>query len=211
MHLVKADKTHLKEALSEAVAVLEGGGIVACPTESSYGLCARYDGRKALERLFLLKGRDRGIKPFPLIIGETGKLSLIAAGDWTAALELAKEFWPGPLTLLLNARAGLPELITREGKVAVRVPGPSFALELARSFGFPVTATSANPSGLAPATSAGRVRDYFGDGVDLIVDGGESPGGPPSTIVDAASEEIKVLRAGAISPEEIMARLGIHG
>ncbi len=207
MHLVKADKEHLKAALSEAAEVLGRGGIVACPTESSYGLCARYDDQNALERLFRLKGRTRE-KPFPLVIGETGKLAALASGVWPAALKLASEFWPGPLTVLLNARAGLSELLSREGKVAVRVPGPSFALELARSFGLPMTATSANPSGLAPATSAGEVQDYFGDSVDLIVDGGESPGGPPSTIVDVTLGEIKVLREGAISLDEIKARLG---
>ncbi len=208
MHLVKADKAHLAEALSEAVAVLKKGGIIACPTESSYGLCARYDDQKALERLFSLKGRLRE-KPFPIIIGETSKLSLLATDAWPVALKLAREFWPGPLTLLLNARAGLSELISKDGKVAVRVPGPSFALELAKSFALPVTATSANPSGLAPATGARGVQDYFGDAVDLIVDGGIAPGGHPSTIVDVTGGDMKILREGAIAPEEIARRLGL--
>ncbi|MDA8170653.1 MAG: L-threonylcarbamoyladenylate synthase [Nitrospiraceae bacterium] len=197
MHLVKADREHLQDAISEARAVLQKGGIIACPTESSYGLCARYDDQAALERLSLLKGRP-GEKPFPLIIGKTGDLSLIATDAWPIALKLAREFWPGPLTLLFSARAGLHVLISKDGKVAVRVPGASFALELARSFGLPLTATSANPAGLAPATDARGVQDYFGDGVDLIVDGGKAPGGPASTIVDVTGGEMKTLREGAI-------------
>ncbi len=156
--------------------------------------------------LFALKGRLRE-KPFPLIIGEAGKLSLIATDLWPVALRLAREFWPGPLTLLLGARAGLSELISRDGKVAVRVPGPSFALELAKNFYLPVTATSANPSGLAPAASARGVQDYFGDGVDLVADGGTAPGGPPSTIVDTAGGKMQVLREGAITLKEIEKRI----
>ncbi len=208
MHLVKADKakTHFQEAISEAVKVLRQGGLVACPTESSYGLCARYDHPAALERLFMLKGRRRE-KPFPLIIGSTETLSLIATRVWPAASKLMLAFWPGPLTLLLNARDGLSGLISKDGKVAVRVPGPSFALELAKSVGFPVTATSANPSGLAPAADARGVQDYFGDEVDLIADGGMAPGAPPSTIVDTTEGDIKILREGAISLEEIKRRL----
>ncbi len=202
MHLVKINTNHSEDAMNEAVKILRQGGIVACPTESSYGLCARYDGHTALERIFALKGQRRE-KPFPLIIGSIQDLLLVSQEPGPVALKLAQVFWPGPLTLLLPAKDGLSGFISKEGKVAVRVPGPSFALELVKRLGLPLTATSANPSGLAPATSARAVLDYFGGGGDLIIDGGSSPGGPPSTIVDVTGADIKVLREGAINSEQI--------
>ncbi len=135
-------------------------------------------------------------------------LDLIASCITVSAEKLAEKFWPGPLTLLLPAKPDISEFITaKTGKIAVRIPGESFALDLARSLGFPITATSANISGMPPADNADDVIRYFGDALDLIIDCGKTPGGKPSTIVDASGEKIRFLRAGAVSIEDVFAVL----
>ena len=203
MRLIKSDTSG--QALSEAVRVLEEGGAVACATETYYGLCARYDDEAALDRLYALKGARRAAKPFPLIIGSEEALGLLVSEITPLFAGLAKKFWPGPLTLVARARPGLSHRIAAGGKVALRMPGASFALELARACGMPLTATSANPSGEKPANSAAQVIEYFGGAVELAVDSGDSPGGPPSTIIDATGEIPVLLREGAIGFGEIVA------
>jgi L-threonylcarbamoyladenylate synthase len=192
------------EALRAASRVISRGGIAAVPTETFYGLCARYDDPAALERLYALKGRPRN-RAMPLIIGDAGMVGLVAAQVTGPAQRLIRKFWPGPLTLLLDAREDLPQLITAgSGKVAVRVPGASFALDLARSIGIPLTATSANISGLPPAESAEEVLRHFGDGPDIVVDGGKTSGGMPSTIVEIKDGQVKIVRPGKITEEEVL-------
>jgi L-threonylcarbamoyladenylate synthase len=193
-------------ALEAAVGVLAGGGLVACPTETYYALVVRYDDEEALRRVFSLKGRAPE-KAVPLIIGSVDDLPTVAAECDGAARALMERHWPGPLTLLFPARAGLPEAITSEGSVAVRVPGESFALRLARAAGVPLTATSANPSGDPPARNAEMVVSYFGSAPgllpDILIDGGEAPGGLPSTIVQIVGGQARVLREGAVKMEAV--------
>jgi L-threonylcarbamoyladenylate synthase len=174
------------------------------PTETFYGLCVRYDAPAALERLYAIKSRPKN-RAIPLIIGDAGMLGLVAVAVTGPAQKLIKRFWPGPLTLLLDARENLPQLITAgTGKVAVRVPGASFALDLARSIGIPLTATSANISGLPPAQSSEEVIRHFGDALDIVVDGGRTPGGLPSTIVEVIGERVTIVRPGKISEREVL-------
>ena len=135
----------------------------------------------------------------PLIIGDRTLLSMIAASVNEIAETLMDKFWPGPLTLLLKAKSDLSSYLTaRTGRVAVRIPGESFALHLAREAGFPITATSANPSGMPPAEDADAVIRYFGKEIDMVIDGGKTAGGLPSTIADVREEKIKIVREGVI-------------
>ncbi len=195
------------EALKAASLAIIGEGIVAVPTETFYGLCTRFDSVPALEKLYAMKGRPKDMA-IPLIIGDEDMLGLVTSAVTAAAKVLVRQFWPGPLTMLLDAREDLPELITAgTGKVAVRVPGASFALALVRSLGVPLTATSANISGLPPAGSAEEAVDYFDDSLDVVIDGGKTPGGAPSTIVEITDGQLKVRRPGRIKEEEIMAVL----
>lgn len=200
-----------RNALAGARDALQKGGIVACLTETYYGLCASFDDPAALERLFALKGARRGAKPFPLIIGSMEALDLIVQTKTPLFKKLAHGFWPGPLTLVAKARPHLSPRITNEGKVALRLPGASFALDLARAFGRPLTATSANPSGLKPAQTAAQAAGYFkgeklkDKDIDLVVDSGPASSGPPSTIVDATGDAPVLLRAGAV-PFELIER-----
>jgi L-threonylcarbamoyladenylate synthase len=189
-------KSNMKSSIPEAIEVLNQGGLIAYPTESFYALGVRFDIEAALINLYRLKGRTPG-KAFPLIIPYQKALDGIAQDVNDTAQKLMNECWPGPLTIVIEAMAGLSEYVTEKGTIAVRVPGESFALSLVREAGFPITATSANPSGSPPACDALTVLKYFSEGIDLVVDGGKSPGGLPSTLVDATGNEIKILRAGA--------------
>ena len=140
----------------------------------------------------------------PLIIGERDLLSVISPEVSSAASVLMDAFWPGPLTLILPAREHISEYITAgTHTVAVRMPGESFALHLAQTAHFPITATSANLSGLPPARDIETVLGYFGDRIDLIIDAGPTPGGLPSTIVDTRGAALKVLREGVIGRKSL--------
>lgn len=198
----------MNEATDAAVAALRSGGIICYPTETFYGLGVKFDMPESLKQLYELKKRPRE-KAMPVIIGDRVLLSEVVSPDWLAAVphdarSLMERFWPGPLTLLLPAMEGLSEFLTAgTGMIAVRVPGESFALRLARKAGFPFTATSANLSGMPPAVNAREITDYFGERVTLLIDGGQAPGGLPSTIVDASGAAIRIIREGAIERREI--------
>lgn len=185
------------EALKIAADTLYGGGIVAYPTETFYGLGVRFDNRAALERLFTIKERPSD-KAFPLIIGRFVHLNHLTHTVHKLAHWLARRYWPGPLTILFKARKGLPPYIVFDEKIAIRMPGESFALSLARLSDCPMTSTSANISGMPPASDAMTVASYFLNQLDLIVDGGKTAGTLPSTIVDATGGDIRIVRSGAL-------------
>jgi L-threonylcarbamoyladenylate synthase len=201
-------ENNIDESISKAIDVLQKGGIIAYPTETFYGLGVKFNMPDSLKRLYELKKRPNE-KAMPVIIGKREQLTEIVSGEWlkcipSSAESLIEEFWPGPLTLLLPAKEGLSGYLTADtGKIAVRVPGESFALCLAKRAGFPITATSANLSGMSPAENAGMVMKYFDESIDLLIDGGKTPGGLPSTIVDLSEGKINIVREGAISREDI--------
>jgi L-threonylcarbamoyladenylate synthase len=210
MPRIKLSKDILSVAIDKAVDALQGGAIIAFPTETFYGLGAKYDLSDTLKRLYELKRRPRE-KALPLIIGSREMLGIVSSLDRSSnaslissASLLMDRFWPGPLTLLVPAKEGLSDYVAaRTGMVAVRIPGESFALRLAKKARFPITATSANPSGLPAAAEAEDVENYFGNRIDLLIDGGAAPGGLPSTIVDLSGGMPRILREGAISRKEI--------
>ena len=196
---MKVEKNNLTEVLKKAVAALNDGGIVAYPAETFYGLGVKFDKEASLRKLYELKKRPKE-KPMPLIIGSRASLSMIAVSVNEIAESLMDKFWPGPLTLLLKAKKGLsPYLTAGTGRIAVRIPGESAALYLVREAGFPITATSANPSGMPPAEDADAVIRYFGGEIDMVIDGGRTAGGLPSTIADATEKSIRIVREGVIT------------
>jgi L-threonylcarbamoyladenylate synthase len=178
---------------------LSRGEIVAFPTESSYGLGVNALSLHALDRLFARKGREPG-KPPPILISDEAMLKLLVAEVPPRAQELMARFWPGPLTLVLPARPGLPEPLVSEGGVGVRRSPHPLADALVAAFGGPVTATSANLSGRPAALTAAEVVAAFGDALHLL-DGGDAPGAPPSTVARVAADgTVTILRAGALDP-----------
>lgn len=204
MHIIRISGTDNKAALREAVREIRQGRIVAFPTETFYGLGVTFSDKNALARLFELKGRTKD-KPMPLIIGDVSMLSVVASPPEEIAIRIIERFWPGPLTILFAAKAGLPDLITGgTDRVALRVPGRSFALDLARAIGHPITATSANVSGMPPAHNSDEVIGYFGHAAGVVVDGGCSPGKKPSTIIDISGGAVKLVREGVIAYEDVL-------
>lgn len=196
--LIKITEDNRKEILRKAIEILKDGGIVAYPAETFYGLGVKFDKEASLRKLYELKKRPEE-KPMPLIIGSGASLSMIAVFVNEIAESLMDKFWPGPLTLLLKAKKGLSPYLTADtGRIAVRIPGESAALYLVREAGFPITATSANPSGMPPAEDADSVIRYFGEKIDMVIDGGRTAGGLPSTIVDVTEKKIKIVREGVI-------------
>ena len=187
--------------VEEALRVLREGGIVAYPTETFYGLAVDARSRIACARLFKLKGRPPD-KALPCIVSGVPQLESVARSLAKAALVLARKFWPGPLTLVVEARPGLAAS-SPEGGIAVRASGLRLPRELAEGLGAPVTATSANRSGSPPATTAEEVLSDLGAELDLLLDGGPCPGGLPSTIVDVRETPPRLVREGRVPFEEV--------
>ena len=178
------------------VEVLERGGVVACPTETSLGLLADARNEKALQRVSELKGRPADM-PIALVLPGAWAVAEVALAPSDAARALMQAYWPGPLTILLKAKPGLSPLLTRDGKIGVRVPGASPAADLVRAFGHPLTATSANRTGEPAPRSADEVPAALAEGLDGLVPG-VSPGGAPSTLIDSTTAPMRIVRAGAI-------------
>jgi L-threonylcarbamoyladenylate synthase len=185
--------------IAEAVNILEGGGVVAYPTETFYGLGADCRNENALEKIFLIKGRN--IKnPLSVIIGDLVDLKDLIQEIPQCALLLMDKFWPGALTLVFTASQNVSLRITAgTGKIGVRISSHPIATALAQALRHPVTATSANPSGARECTSAHDLIECIGDRIDAVIDGGTTPGGTGSTIVDITANPPVILREGAIS------------
>lgn len=186
------------QVLEEAVAVIKQGGIVALPTETYYGLAADPFNEKALKRIFELKKRPFN-KAILTLVGTREDISCLSDRIEPVYTPVMDYFWPGPVTLLFQAKAGLSPLLTGDtGTIGVRISSHPVAREICERVGQPITATSANLSGKEAAISAQEVFNQLGAGIDLIVDGGSTSGGKGSTIVDLEGVSLKLVRSGAI-------------
>lgn len=182
--------------------MLRAGGVVAFPTDTLYGLAVDPRRADAVRRLFALKGRD-ATAAIPLVAASLEQASL-AANFSEREKRAAEAFWPGPLSIVAPANSCItPEVLGGRGTVAIRVPAHDIARELAGAFGFPISATSANQSGQTAADSADAVAAALPD-VDLLVDGGPSPGGAPSTIISFDNTRPILLREGAVAWERVI-------
>lgn len=185
--------------LEEAGGLLLSGGVLALPTETYYALAVNPFDEAALARLFALKARPPE-KPVLVLIAAPETLSRLAREVPAAASRLMAAFWPGPLTLILPARPDLPRRLTGgTGTIGVRQPRQPLVCRLMAALGMPLTGTSANRSGQGPLTAAAEVAREFGAEVNLILDAGPCPGGPPSTIVDVTVSPPHLVRAGALA------------
>jgi L-threonylcarbamoyladenylate synthase len=184
------------EELAVAVVALRRGEIVAYPTETFYGLAVDAFDELALARLRELKGRAE--KAFSVLVVGAEMLERLCEPPSPRALSLMERHWPGALTLALPARPDVPAALVADGCVAVRESPHPLARALVRAFGGPVTATSANLAGAPPATTAGQVEATFGDRC-VVLPGGTTPGGAPSTLARVRDNRIEVLRPGAVT------------
>jgi len=183
--------------LRAAADVLRAGGAVAFPTETFYGLAAAALDPASVKRIFALKGRPDS-KPLLVLVDSVAMAETVAhvAGPARALMD---RYWPGALTLVLPARTIVPSDVTAgTGTLGVRISSHPVAHGLVRMLGEPVTAPSANPSGLEPPTTAAAVVAYFAGGLDLVLDGGPTAGGAPSTVLDMTVEPPKIIRQGAV-------------
>jgi L-threonylcarbamoyladenylate synthase len=188
-------------AVAKAAEILKRGGMIVYPTETAYGLGVDATNEPAVTKVFNLKKRMPA-KAFHVIVSDTAMAKNYV--DWTPlAEELAKKYLPGPLTLVLKKKPFVSDILTGGlPTLGIRMPDYNFCLDLAKAFGKPYTATSANISNEATCYSVNQVMLQFGDeitAVDLVVDGGLLPGVLPSTVVDATGDAPKVLRPGPIA------------
>lgn len=198
----------MRSVVARAVAVLRGGGVVAIPTETVYGLAADVTNPDAIARLYAIKGRP---PDHPLIVHayDVAALEGYVAEITPALRALASRFWPGPLTVVVARGERTPLVVTGgQETVAVRVPEHPVARAILAAFGGPLAAPSANRFGRISPTTAEHVRADLGADVDLIVDGGPAHVGVESTIVDLTGAVPAVLRAGGITPSQLGAALG---
>ena len=191
-----------REVLPRALEILRNGRLLAFPTDTVYGLGAlAFDG-SAVERIYLAKNRPVE-KAIPVLIWDASDLEKVSEDVPERTRALVSRFWPGPLTVLVPKKLTLPASISATATVAVRVPDHPVARGLLRVAG-PMAVTSANISGRESPSTAREVLDQLDGRIDLIIDGGKTPGGVPSTLVDCSSHETKILRAGPITLAELL-------
>lgn len=199
MRVVTVNPTHPREdRLSEAVAAIEAGGIVALPTETFYGLASDAFNVQALTRINRLKGKPTD-SPNLLLISDPAQVETVADSVPERFHELTEMFWPGPLTLVVTATERVPVEVTGGGgTVAVRVPGLALPRRIARALGRPITGPSANRHGHPPCRTALEVAEAFGERLEMILDGGSTAAGKPSTILDLTGPVPRILREGIL-------------
>jgi L-threonylcarbamoyladenylate synthase len=191
--------------IQQAAEMLRAGLVIAYPTDTLYGLAVDPRNAGAVRRLFDLKGRPES-SALTLIAADAAQVR--EAGMMSVAAErLAARWWPGPLTIVVTARPVLaPETLAGGSTVGIRVPDHPAAVALARAAGFGITATSANRSGGTAVSTPDAVADALPD-VDAVLDAGPAPGGPPSTIVNASTRELTLVRAGAVPWDRVLRSL----
>ena len=193
--------------LARALAILQNGGLVAFPTDTVYGVGASAFNGAAVWSIYSAK--DRPVeKAIPVLIGDPAGLAKVTLEVPEVAARLAARFWPGPLTLVVHKHPDLPETVSASSTVGVRVPDHGVARALLAAAG-PMAVTSANLSGLPSPSTAQEVFAQLGGRIALIIDGGKTPGGVPSTVVDCTGMELVILREGPISEHEMWSALGL--
>jgi len=188
-------------AIQHALDVLNHHGVVAFPTDTVYGLAAQAFDHRTVESLYIVKGRNSQ-RAIAILIGKLEDLDQVIDGMNKSASKLAAAFWPGPLTLVVPGSKKIPSNLSPTRNVGVRMPDHPVALELLRQAG-PLAVTSANLSGGENAVKARDVMRQLKGRLHLIIDGGTTPGGVPSTVVDCTGEAPEILREGPITEAQI--------
>ena len=202
-------KAEAPGAILAALAVLRRGGLVAFPTDTVYGVGALAFDASAVERVYAAKGREVA-KALPILMADIRSATRVAEPLSAGTRTLANAFWPGPLTLVVRKLASVPGAVSQGNTIGLRVPDHPVALALLRKSG-PLAVTSANPSGGPESLSADVVVSALGGKIDLVLDGGRTPGGRPSTVVDCTVEPPALIREGPVSLEAILTILGAGG
>lgn len=187
----------------ELVGIMRGGGLVAVPTETVYGLAGNGLDEKAVAEIYEVKGRPE-VKPLSLMVHDAALMERYCENVPPQAYTLAKKFWPGPLTIVMKAKPCVPEIVRAGGEtVGLRCPDHPLTLELLEKSGVPFAAPSANPSGEPSPKNADSVLKYFDGRIDAVLDGGECGIGCESTLIDLSRTPYRILRQGALPADEI--------
>lgn len=187
----------------ELVGIMRGGGLVAVPTETVYGLAGNGLDEKAVAEIYEVKGRPE-VKPLSLMVHDAASMERYCENVPPQAYTLAKRFWPGPLTIVMKAKPCVPEIVRAGGEtVGLRCPDHPLTLELLEKSGVPFAAPSANPSGEPSPKNADSVLKYFDGKIDAVLDGGECGIGCESTLIDLSRTPYRILRQGALPADEI--------
>ena len=187
----------------ELVGIMRGGGLVAVPTETVYGLAGNGLDEKAVAEIYEVKGRPE-VKPLSLMVHDAASMERYCENVPPQAYTLAKKFWPGPLTIVMKAKPCVPEIVRAGGEtVGLRCPDHPLTLELLEKSGVPFAAPSANPSGEPSPKNADSVLKYFDGKIDAVLDGGECGIGSESTLIDLSRTPYRILRQGALPADEI--------
>lgn len=196
------------DVMAEAAAILRRGGLVAFPTETVYGLGANSLDAAAVESIFAAKGRPANNPVIVHVADSTAASQLVA--EWPEiAARLAEKFWPGSLTLILPKRHEVPDAVTAGGStIGLRVPAHPIALELLRTADIPVAAPSANRSTEISPTIASHVLKGLNGRIDFLIDGGPTPGGLESTVLDLTTNPPRILRPGLVTIDQLQAVIG---
>lgn len=190
-------------ALEETIHTVQHGGVIAFPTDTVYGIGASLKHPEALRRIYEIKGRDV-TNPLPVLLSSIDRIDLVAELPDARVRGLLRHFWPGGLTVALPARPDAPsEVIHPDGTVGVRVPDHSIALTLCERAGGALATTSANRSGEPPACSPGDITEQLDGAIDVVLHGGFTPCGEPSTVIRVDDATIAIIRAGSIASEEV--------
>lgn len=192
-----------EQTRQRAASLVKAGSLIAFRTDTFYGLGADPFNQHALQNLLALKGRDDG-KPILLVLSDASEVMRFSARRGKLFDLLSTRHWPGALTLVVKARADLPqELTAGQGTIGLRLPGDEGVREFIRACGGALTATSANLAGEPPARTAGEVETSFASGLSLIIDGGAARTSEPSTVLDVSQGEPRLIREGAVSWREL--------
>jgi len=207
--VIKIDPGNPEQALIDrAVEILRGGGVIAYPTETFYGLGAHAGNAEAVEKIFIIKGRPFA-KPIALIMGNEENMEELVREVSPASRRLMEAFWPGALTLVFNASSRiLPPLTAETGTIGIRISSHPIASAIAKTLHFPITATSANLSGEGECSTAEEVAERLDEKIDAIIDGGAARGGVGSTVLNMTIDPPVIIREGAIPASSIYALLG---
>ena len=189
------------EAISLAAEIINDGGVIAFPTDTVYGIGASAFNEKAIERLYHIKERSKE-KAIPVLISDPGELALISPAKGLRLEQVIDQFWPGALTIILPLSPDLPANLSSTKTIGIRVPNHSLTRDLLRVSG-PLAATSANLSGEESALTAEDVSRNLEGKIDLILDGGRTPGGVASSVLDLSGAEAMILREGPITMEDL--------
>ena len=188
--------------INQAIATLRDGGVVAFPTDTVYGVGVDPFQPAAVRKLYEIKGRPID-KPIPILVGSVSDVERVAQNLPPTFSRLAEQFWPGELTLIVEAKSLPPEVTAGGGTVGVRMPNHPLALALLQRFGGAIATTSANKSDEPPATSAEEVRSELGDLVSIILDGGQTTTKIASTVLDLSVSPPQIRRDGGISMDQL--------